>query len=70
MGFFAQRCSEGKVAGIGSENGFFVNDLKTVKGVRDRILNGVFLKGEWIIYRFSDAMDESTYTEVARVTKG
>ena len=69
MGFFFERYLNGELAGVGTENGVFANDLKTVRGVKNRILNGVFLAGEWVIYRFSNALNDETYVEVGRVTK-
>ena len=70
MGYFCERVVDGVLEGAGSDNGAFITDLKTVSGVRNRILNGNgFLDGVWVIYRFIKAFDDSTYSEVGRFTK-
>ena len=70
MGYYCERLVDGVLAGAGSDSGAFITDLKTVGGVKNRILNGNgWMAGEWVIYKFAKAFDESTYYEVGRFIK-
>ena len=52
-----------------ADNGSFISDLKTVRGVKNRILNGAYLVGEWTIYRCTDTGRGISYVKVGIVTK-
>ena len=65
--FFFERCLNGSCGG--SDNGCFVTDLKTVRCVKHRIINGVYSSGEWVIYRCTYTTSGRSYEEVGRVTK-
>ena len=66
--FFQRQFGDGCLV-FGSDNGNFVHDLKTVRGVKNRILNGVYSVGEWVIYRCTYISSRRSYEEVGRVTK-
>jgi hypothetical protein len=53
----------------GSDNGGFISDLKTVRGVKNRIIKGVYRSGEWVIHRCTYTISGRSYEEVGRVTK-
>ncbi|MFA5132868.1 MAG: hypothetical protein WC444_06105 [Candidatus Paceibacterota bacterium] len=70
MNYFAERHINGQLAGLGSDNGIFIRDLKTLKGAANRILKGLgFLPGTWKLYTYTRTFDESTYTIRATITK-
>lgn len=70
MGYFCERLVDGVLASAGSDSGAFITDLKTVRGIKNRILNGNgWMAGEWVIYKFAKAFDESSYNEVGRFVK-
>jgi hypothetical protein len=68
MGFYGVRVEDGREL-LGSDNQAIDNKSKTESPIIRRIQKGVFPKGIWRIYRFSNFYDEDTFKLIKTIRK-
>lgn len=55
--------------GMGSDNQVIIRDLKTIRGVTNRIRKGYYKAGQWKLYSFTDIYNDDTYIYIGIISK-